>query len=71
MTSKKVILGLGLVLSLSSCAMHEDKYSDQQIFYGETLIDAQRNIERKEANTSFIYDPEKNDCYDGDIEEEY
>ncbi len=50
--------------------MEPDQYSGQKIFYGETLITNKADRENTERNNSFIYNPDKSDCYDCPLEEE-
>ncbi|WP_416334924.1 hypothetical protein ACKRLN_00430 [Anaerococcus sp. DFU013_CI05] len=58
---KKILL-IGLVgLSLSSCTMFSDKYSDQEIIYGENLIETREIPTLKRVNSSFTYIPEEDD----------
>ena len=60
---KKILIPAILLFALTSCHMEPDKYSDQQIFYGETLITTQTDKENTERNNSFIYNPYKSDEY--------
>lgn len=58
---KKILL-IGLVgLSLSSCTMFPDKYSGQEIIYGENLIETREIPTLKRINSSFTYIPEEDD----------
>ncbi len=65
---KKIFIML-FVLLLSSCSMQADKKSDQEIFYGDKLIEIREIPKAKKINSSFIYnyeDEHKNldDCSD-------
>lgn len=52
---KKLLLVALLSISLSSCMMFPDRRSDQEIFYGEKLIETREIPKAKKVNTSFIY----------------
>lgn len=55
---KKILL-IGLIgLSLSSCTMFPDKYSDQEIFYGDKLFETRELPKLNRINSSFTYNPE-------------
>lgn len=54
-TKKYVLIGL-IGMILSGCTMYPDKYSDQEIFYGDKLIETREIPRAKKVNSSFIYD---------------
>ena len=65
---KKIFIILFIFL-FSSCKMQTDEKSDQEIFYGDKLIETREIPKAKKINSSFIYnyqDDHKNldDCED-------
>lgn len=65
---KKIFIILFIFL-FSSCKMQTDEKSDQEIFYGDKLIEIREIPKAKKINSSFIYnyqDDHKNldDCID-------
>ncbi|MFO3717994.1 hypothetical protein AB9Q04_06605 [Anaerococcus sp. ENR1011] len=61
---KKILLIALMGLSLSSCMMFPDKYSDQEIIYGDSLAETREIPKYKRINSSFTYNPEddKEEC---------
>lgn len=55
--------------------MFPDKRSDQEIFYGESLIETREIPRAKKINTSFIYNYEDDyrdeECLECEIENNY
>lgn len=52
---KKILIGL-MILGLSSCTMHEDKYTGQEIFYSQEPLAESRELPKyKRINSSFTY----------------
>ncbi len=60
---KKILLIALVGLSLSSCMMAPDKYSEQEIFYGDSLAETREIPKYKRINSSFTYIPDEDkDC---------
>lgn len=51
---KKIFIILFIFL-FSSCKMQADEKSDQEIFYGDKLIEIKEIPDEKKINSSFIY----------------
>lgn len=66
---KKILLIALMGLSLSSCMMFPDKYSDQEIIYGDSLVETREIPKYKRINSSFTYNPEddEEECEDCQI----
>lgn len=72
----KKILTLALItICLSSCTMYPTRRSDEQIFYGDSLIESRETPKAKKINSSFIYSYEDDykyeDCIECQIEDNY
>lgn len=72
----KKILTLALItICLSSCTMYPTRRSDEQIFYGDSLIETRETPRAKKINSSFIYsyedEHESYECLECQIEDNY
>lgn len=72
----KKILTLALItICLSSCTMYPTRRSDEQIFYGDSLIETREIPKAKKINSSFIYsyedEHESYECLECQIEDNY
>ncbi|WP_282929393.1 hypothetical protein [Anaerococcus sp. Marseille-Q7828] len=72
----KKILTLALItICLSSCTMYPTRRSDEQIFYGDTLIETRETPKAKKINSSFTYSLEEDyrddECLECQIEDNY
>lgn len=70
------LLALALVtVCLSSCTMYPTRRSDEQIFYGDTLIETRETPKAKKKNSSFTYsledDYKDDECLECQIEDNY
>lgn len=70
------LLALALVtVCLSSCTMYPTRRSDEQIFYGDTLIETRETPKAKKINSSFTYsledDYKDDECLECQIEDNY
>ncbi len=52
---KKILVLALITISLSSCNMYPTRRSDEQIFYGDTLIETRQTPKAKKINSSFTY----------------
>ncbi|WP_073998253.1 hypothetical protein [Anaerococcus urinomassiliensis] len=52
---KKLLTLALLTICLSSCTMYPTRRSDEQIFYGDTLIETRQTPKAKKINSSFTY----------------
>lgn len=72
---KKLLTLALLTICLSSCTMYPTRRSDEQIFYGDTLIETRETPKAKKINSSFTYsyeDEYKDDeCIECQIEDNY
>lgn len=72
----KKILTLALItICLSSCTMYPTRRSDEQIFYGDALVETRETPKAKKINSSFIYnledDYKDDECLECQIEDNY
>ena len=72
---KKILVLAVITISLSSCTMYPTRRSDEQIFYGDTLIETRETPKAKKINSSFTYSYEDDykyeDCIECQIEDNY
>ena len=68
----KKLLTLALfTICLSSCTMYPTRRSDEQVFYGDTLIETRETPKAKKINSSFTYSYEDDECIECQIEDNY
>lgn len=72
---KKLLTLALLTIFLSSCTMYPTRRSDEQIFYGDTLIETKETPKAKKINSSFTYsyedDYKDDECIECQIEDNY
>ena len=72
---KKILVLALITMSLSSCTMYPTRRSDEQIFYGDTLIETRETPKEKKINSSFTYsyedDYKDDECIECQIEDNY
>ena len=72
---KKLLTLALLTICLSSCTMYPTRRSDEQIFYGDSLIETRETPKAKKINSSFIYsyedEHESDEYFECQIEDNY
>lgn len=70
---KKLLIVATMVIFLSSCTMYPNRRSDDEIFFGDRLIETREIPRAKKVNSSFIYnyedDHKDDECLECQIED--
>lgn len=72
---RKLLTLAFVTICLSSCTMYPTRRSDEQIFYGDTLVETRETPKAKKINSSFTYsledDYKDDECLECQIEDNY